>query len=208
MDLRLVGFRLFALLLSLGASICWSQENPTACAAAAAAAGYPGFVALVSDASLPDYGFANRAEAQQATPGGAIRLDEILPSALAKYASGDAIEGLLSATSEWYVPIMANRELRAILIVQQSGPTCSAVSLGLARLATRLRETGFDPAAGQRLVVVRQAREFFVVDADAGSLRSLRPTASGVRLAAEAPDAVVLRLKPVVEENIRERGAP
>jgi Tfp pilus assembly protein PilW len=80
--------------------------------------------------------------------------------------------------------------------------------MGLTRLTRRLREAGFNQEANQRLVVVRQAREYFIADASTGSLRSLRPEAAIGGAAAESANTVVQRLIPIVEENVRGRAAP
>ncbi len=132
---------------------------------------------------------------------------------------GNTLDSLLSQTALWYFPLLVNGEEKAFLVVEEmQGLLCRVVSFGYTRLARQIQMARFGgngmSEQNKRLVVVYQAREFFLADAAKGAnkLYSLRQTTSqtmgGSQEVSALLDDVVSRLQPVVEQNLKQGFLP
>ena len=186
----------------------------------AAETGMPALLGNVPDGTLSDYGFGVSAERERARLGEPFHLATIAPRALLAYRPDDNPEALLTDTTLWYFPVLVDGAIRCLLVVDRTAAGWEAVSLGYVPLARALddllRARAAAGGARPRLVAVFQAREYlYTVPGEAAS--TLTPLAvpgggSGGASAALAPQTpaatTLLRLKPLVERNLHEFGAP
>ena len=207
-----------AALLLLFALPAAAQQAPR-CVLDAARSGLPAFLDQIPPGSEADYGFGSGEEVRQATLGEPYRLHVVEPRAVLDFVPGTPVSKLISATSLWYFPVEVAGRATAFLVVEHEGSRCEAVSLGQAELARRVAEVAsarFQPAGRRpRLVVVYQAKEFFLADPEGrpANLFALERRA-GAPLAAPGDasgdddlERTMRRLRPVVEQELKE-GTP
>jgi hypothetical protein len=185
-----------------------------------AEAGLPGFLARIPAGAEAEFGFSQTGDTARATLGEPLHLLTITPDALRAYRPGDDVDTVLSETDMWYVPVLVDDEVRAVLVIDRMAEGWQAVSLGYAALAADLnalqrawpKAAGFDP----QLVCVFQARRYLFTIPQRGT-RNLTLLSRGAasesarRGAVEtlADVATVLEgLKPEVEANLTGHAAP
>ena len=184
--------------------------------ARAAAEGLPGLLAQIPEGMGSEYGFADGREIAKAVPGRPMPVQAITPAALHAWKPGDAIGGLLSATTLWYVPVLAGGEVRAVLVVDWVEGGWQAVSLGYVPLAGPLgmlleqwpESGGYHP----QLVMVVQAQQYLFTVPELGgdNLTPLSGLSMGSRVKEGRAglgrvDEAVAVLKPVVDAHLAGR---
>jgi len=149
--------------------------------------------------------FKDNEELKSAVLGEPYQLYVITPAALKAYRQGDTADSLLTETTCWYFPVLVGATIRSILIVDKMPDGWRAVSLGDARLASKLdslvRQWPSSSGYHAKLVVVFQASQylFAIPERGADNLTTLANAGSGQL--ENAADAVSL-LIPAVERNI------
>jgi hypothetical protein len=166
-------------------------------------------LSLVPADARGDYGFTKNDILAQAYLGEPFNLYTIKPSALLAYQAGDSVPALLTQTNIWYFPVMIQNEVRALLAVSQQDGKWQAVGFGYVNLAKQLqgvmqqwpKSKGFHPC----LITIFQAKQYLLMvpEENANNLISLTPQKSG--LALENAGNVLERLKPIVQENLKEK---
>jgi hypothetical protein len=196
-------------------------ESPPAEVGRAAEAGLPRFLEKIPAGALADYGFNTVAEREQARLGAPFRLAVITPQTLLGYQAGDAFEALLTDTTLWYFPVAIDGAIRCLLVVDRMPAGWEAVSLGYVPLARALdallRAWPESDGNRPRLVAVFQAREYlYTVPGQATpNLTPLTGASGGGAGSATAlsttdltqADTTLRRLRPLVEQNLRDFGA-
>jgi hypothetical protein len=170
--------------------------------------GLPAFLSLIPPQERSGYGFTRDDDLKKAYLGDPFILHTIAPQVLLSYQPGDAVQAVLSKTTQWYFPVMLGQELRAILVVDQMDGKWKAVSLGYVPLAKQLQRVlekypsakGFHPI----LIAVFQAKEYFLLvpEENANNLISLRP--QNPDLAGGSAGNILEKLKPIVAENLKQ----
>lgn len=194
----------------------FSSQEPPQAAVQAAKQGLTRFLGQMRPESGASLGFSDGDRLEKAELGEAFKLHTILPADLQASVPGQAVEALVTETSQWYFPVTLDGEDRALLIVDRMGGSWKAVSFGQAPLARRIAESrkqwpkarGYHP----RFISVPHAYEFLFSVPEQGpeNLTSLM-SAAGSTPAGQNPRYdrlgkaadLIETLKPRVEANIR-----
>ncbi len=159
---------------------------------AAAGNGLPAFLSRVPAGSKSLYGFAEDTDLSKVRLGSPLLLYTIKPSALSSNQVNDKVSGIASETSMWFFPLLADDEVKAMLVVDRQDSEWKAVSIGYGPLAAEWNQVarqwsvtrGFHP----RLIAVFQVKRFYftVPELNDRNLTPLLPSTS-VQAAAKAP---------------------
>lgn len=214
-----------AFLLALASSM--ASETVPSEVVEAAENGLQPFLQWIPAESVESYGFRPGDCLENARLGKPFRLHTITPTALRSYIPGAPVDSILSQTEIWYFPIILNGQAKAVLVVDKMGGHWKAVALGYAGLAGELasireqwpESEGYNPM----LVVVFQAKQFFFTlpEHDSPNLTPIVPCRkTDGRIAVKSDltakegkskysalnrlSDVVERLKPMVEESVRD----
>lgn len=213
-------WRNILLICGLAASLTARGEKPPAGVVRAAEAGLPALLGSIPADATADYGFAATPDLKRARLDAPFLLATIAPQALLAYRPGDDVGDLLTDTTLWYFPVMVDKSIRCLLVVDRTAAGWEAVSLGYVPLARALdgllRARAASNGARPRLVAVFQAQEYLytVPGAAAPTLTPLAAPGSGIggASAAASPQTpaatTLLRLQPLVEQNLSAFGAP
>jgi hypothetical protein len=175
----------------------------------AAEAGLPHFLSLIPPGERSSYGFTKDDILEQAYLGDPFNLYTIKPSALLGYQPGDSLPAILTHTNIWYFPVMTRNEVRAVLEVSQQDGKWQAVGFGYVNLAKKLqgvmqqwpKAKGFHPC----LIAVFQAKQYLIMVPEASPNNLISPTPQKPGLDMESAENVLERLKPIVQENLKEK---
>jgi hypothetical protein len=178
----------------------WAGTPAPGDVVAAAQSGLPALVQALPADELANYGFANAAEAAQATLGEPYQLYVLTAAALQAYTGSQRLSDLTTPVDQWYFPVLVNGDPRTMLIVAKLEGRWQAVAIGgtalpknlaLARQALAGSGAGAQAAAlaaagaTVRYVQVRQASAdlLLVSGADADYLMPVmaHPEALGVQ---------------------------
>lgn len=176
----------------------------------AAKAGLHSFLGRIPMDGRQDYGFTKTDSLDKAYLGDPFNLNTITPDALLNHSEGVPVSSILTVTDMWYFPVMIQKEIRCVLVVDYMDGKWQAVSLGYAELAKSLNqvrrnwpaENGYNPV----LIAVFQAKKHLVLipEAPGGEgLSILSPAQTG--LTAEKAANVLESLKPTVREAVKQR---
>lgn len=187
------------------------------------------FLSLIPHGTMEDYGFNKGDSPDQACLGKPFKLYTITPDSLFKYKPEGSIYSIMSETTNWYFPIVLENNTKTILVVAKANNEWKAVTLGYAALGRELakirqmwpKSKGYNPL----LIGIFQAKEFMftVPEKDAYNLTqitckyrtnkevsgqkglSMNLSKNGLNYSTlEKLSNVIERLKPIVEENLRE----
>jgi hypothetical protein len=124
------------------------------------------FLDMVTEQNFQLYGFADFADVHNVKPGLALQLYTIDPQSILRYRSGTSIEDIIEPTRQCYIPLLIRGKPQCMVLASiEADGALNVVSLGYANLARQLY-AAFSSAdvhpEQARLVVVYQAREFFL----------------------------------------------
>ncbi len=186
-----------------------AQQVPPAEVQQAAEQGLGPLLSQVPAPAAEDYGFAPGDAATPVTLGAPFRVHTVSPAALAAFQNGQAVDALLAPTSQWYYPVLAGDQVRAMLVVDRLEGRWQAVSLGYAKLAAELGAVtrqwkaaqGFHPV----LAICYQARQHLFTVPEKGVRNLTRivvptPTPDGSAAAAAATYAVLTSTDDAVRD--------
>jgi len=215
--------RLYVLIfigLMAGSAVSWSapgltegvfiQEFPES-AVSSVSDGLSSFLGKIPKSRLLSYGFLSEAELQQATLGSPFLLYRIQPHTILKYKEEMAIGEMLEKTSQWFFPVVVNREIRAMLLVhEREDGTFTAVSFGYVALAKQIHRLFASESrvhrSQWRLVVVYQAKEFFMArpEYELNKLYPLQVIDWDVKKPSSDLSDNMTRIRPNVKSNLGE----
>ncbi|HOH79807.1 MAG TPA: hypothetical protein PLO35_08800 [Candidatus Cloacimonadota bacterium] len=126
------------------------------------------FLGMIDEQNFQLYGFSEIGDVRQVKPGLPLQLFTIKPQSILNYTSGATTEELLEPTNQCYIPLLSQGKPQCMVLATIAADgALQVVSLGYAKLADQLYAafSGADlnPELS-RLVVVYQAREFFLSD--------------------------------------------
>ncbi len=128
--LKSVYMVLVMLTLALGAIRTAHADSPPAEVVAAAQNGLPVFLQAISTSNLSQYGFTNAQQLAQAKLGEPFQVFIMSPDNLKTYHAGTRLAGLLTPTTMWYFPVVAEGEPCTILTVDLMQGKWQAVGIG------------------------------------------------------------------------------
>ena len=160
-----LSFFLLLILAVFTPGLGYPSEARMAEVAKAAQIGLPHYLQRLPADETEKYGFKAAEKSELAQIGEPLRLYTITPDSLAGYRAGDGVRSLLTPTKTWYVPVVLNGGIRAILTVVAEDGGYRAVALGKAPLAGELNKVlkRWPAAEGYQvqLVAVFQANAYF-----------------------------------------------
>lgn len=126
------------------------------------------FLGMIDEHNFQLYGFSEFGDVHKAKPGLPLPLFTINPQSILHYNSGATTEELLEPTNQCYIPLLIQGKPQCMILATNAADgALQVVSLGYARLADQLfsafSSADLNPELS-RLVVVYQAREFFLSD--------------------------------------------
>jgi hypothetical protein len=124
---------LLAIFMMHGTALC--AEEPPAAVKEAAVKGLTSLLPAIVGDSLKHYNFSDPKELDKATLGGPFRVYTITPENILSYSSGVPVERIISPTSVWLFPVIAEGEVRTLLTVDQVDGGWKAVAIGSSGLA-------------------------------------------------------------------------
>jgi hypothetical protein len=145
------------------------QDTFPASALSSIETGFLEFIQKIPVGKMSDYGFSNDQELAKAELGTPFRLYTIKPESVINHKKNISVDQILIKTSQWYFPILVDKSIHAMLVVEESSNRgFKPVSFGYVPLAENLNKAfalkDWELANTPKLVVIYQAKEFFLAN--------------------------------------------
>ena len=193
-----------------------AEEIPVA-AREAGENGYKSFLKSIPLENLKDFNFSDQDEIDQAVIGDPFKVYTIKPEEILNYNPDTSVEGIISQTSKWFVPVISKGETRTFLIVDLIEGEWKAVGIGSSGLAkewaSALKTYPSSQGFKHTFLRIYQAASDFILLSKNGETQMV-PMVSG-RITLElgegkgySPSDIILGLQEPVRKNLSTYSSP
>lgn len=175
------------------------------------------FLDAIPDQDLEYFNFSDKDEIDQAVIGDPFKVYTIKPEEILNYNPDTSVQGIISQTSKWFVPVISKGETRTFLIVDLIDGEWRAVGIassGLAKeWASALKTYPSSQGFKHTFLRIYQAASDFILLSKNGETQMV-PMVSG-RITLElgerkgySPSDIILGLQEPVRKNLSTYSSP